>query len=413
MMSSQEVPQGYKKTKVGVIPLEWEVVKLDEVAKFYKGKGISKAEISDKGIECIRYGELYTKYNEKIENIISKTITSKDKLFLSEVNDILIPASGETAIDLATASCVLKKDVGLGGDINIIRSKLDGIFLSYYLNIVAKTKIASLAQGISVIHLYSSQLKNLYISKPPLKEQQKIAKILTTWDNAIFKQEKLIKAKEQLKKGLMQKLLSGEVRFDGFSGEWENIRLGEITNFYLGLTYTPTYVKKGVPFLSVKDINGGNISFENIKYISNEEFEHCTNNSKPKKGDILFGRVGTLGNPIIIETDNPFCIFVSLGFLRVNSDIYNGFVKYWMSSSLFKKQVESQVAGSSQKNLNVGWLKKFKLKLPPLQEQQKIAQVLSTADKEIELLKNELESLKEQKKGLMQKLLTGEVRVEV
>ena len=413
MMSSQEVPQGYKKTKVGVIPLEWEVVKLDEVAKFYKGKGISKAEISDKGIECIRYGELYTKYNEKIENIISKTITSKDKLFLSEVNDILIPASGETAIDLATASCVLKKDVGLGGDINIIRSKLDGIFLSYYLNIVAKTKIASLAQGISVIHLYSSQLKNLYISKPPLKEQQKIAKILTTWDNAIFKQEKLIKAKEQLKKGLMQKLLSGEVRFDGFSGEWENIRLGEITNFYLGLTYTPTYVKKGVPFLSVKDINGGNISFENIKYISNEEFEHCTNNSKPKKGDILFGRVGTLGNPIIIETDNPFCIFVSLGFLRVNSDIYNGFVKYWMSSSLFKKQVESQVAGSSQKNLNVGWLKKFKLKLPPLQEQQKIAQVLSTADKEIELLKNELESLKEQKKGLMQRLLTGEVRVEV
>ena len=104
MMSSQEIPSGYKKTKVGVIPEDWEVVKLGEIAQFYKGKGISKADISTDGINCIRYGELYTKYNEKIENIISKTSISKEQLFLSKANDILIPASGETAIDLAAAS---------------------------------------------------------------------------------------------------------------------------------------------------------------------------------------------------------------------------------------------------------------------------------------------------------------------
>jgi len=169
MISSQVVPQGYKQTKVGVIPEDWEVVKLGEIAQFYKGKGISKANISTDGVDCIRYGELYTKYNEKIEDILSKTSISKEQLFLSKANDILIPASGETAIDLATASCVLKKDIGLGGDINVIRSELNGIFLSYYLNVVAKTKIASLAQGISVIHLYSSQLKSLNILYPPLK----------------------------------------------------------------------------------------------------------------------------------------------------------------------------------------------------------------------------------------------------
>jgi type I restriction enzyme S subunit len=161
---------------------EWEEVKLGDVATFHKGKGISKNDISDEGIECIRYGELYTKYNERIEKVISKTSILKKDLFLSEENNILIPASGETAIDLATASCILKKDIGLGGDINIIRTYHDGVFLSYYLNIVAKINIASLAQGVSVIHLYASQLKSLKIKLPPLKEQQKITQVLTLAD---------------------------------------------------------------------------------------------------------------------------------------------------------------------------------------------------------------------------------------
>ncbi len=190
----------------------WEEVKLGDIATFHKGKGISKKDISNDGIKCIRYGELYTKYNEKIENIISKTNVPKEQLFLSKINDILIPASGETAIDLATASCVLKKDIGLGGDINIIRSELNGIFLSYYLNVVAKTKIASLAQGISVIHLYSSQLKSLKIKLPSLQEQQKIAKVLTNADKEIdLLKNELQELKEQ-KRGLMQKLLTGVVR---------------------------------------------------------------------------------------------------------------------------------------------------------------------------------------------------------
>jgi type I restriction enzyme S subunit len=211
----------------------------------------------------------------------------------------------------------------------------------------------------------------------------------------------------------MQKLLSGEVRFGGFTDEWETIKFGKVGEFYLGLTYTPKYVSNGVPFLSVKDLSRGKISFDDTKFISHEEFEKSTNNAKPRKNDILFGRVGTLGNPIIIDFEREFCIFVSLGFLRVNEDINNVFIKYWMNSDIFEKQIESQVSGSSQKNLNVGWLKNFKIKLPSLLEQHKIAEVLSLVDDEINLLKNELEELKLQKKALMQKLLTGEVRVKV
>ncbi len=191
---------------------EWEDVRFGDVATFHKGKGISKNDISDTGIECIRYGELYTKYNESIEKVYSKTSLEKSDLVLSQGNDILIPASGETAIDLATASCVLKKGIALGGDINIIRTDISGIFLSYYLNTIAKIKIASLAQGISVIHLYSSQLKSLKINLPPLKEQQKIAQVLSTADKEIELLKEELEALKEQKRGLMQRLLSGDVR---------------------------------------------------------------------------------------------------------------------------------------------------------------------------------------------------------
>ena len=190
----------------------WEIVKLGDIATFYKGKGISKNDISETGIECIRYGELYTKYNEQIKDIFSKTNILKDKLFFSKKNDILIPSSGETAIDLATASCVQKEGIALGGDINVIRTELNGIFFAYYLNTILKHKIASLAQGSSVIHLYASHLRNLKISYPPLKEQQKTANILSKADQKI----EILKVKKEqyktLKIGLMQKLLTGKVR---------------------------------------------------------------------------------------------------------------------------------------------------------------------------------------------------------
>lgn len=116
---------------------EWEKKKLGEVAKFSKGKGISKADISEEGkLECIRYGELYTYYGEVIDKIRSKTNIDTKNLILSEANDVIIPASGETQIDISTASCVLKSGIALGGDLNIIKTVNNGVFLSYYLTIL-------------------------------------------------------------------------------------------------------------------------------------------------------------------------------------------------------------------------------------------------------------------------------------
>ena len=204
-----------KKLKVGNVPPlrfpgfegEWKSKKLGEIATFSKGKGISKSDIEENGLtECIRYGELYTYYGEVINDIKSKTNVDTSNLVLSEVNDVIIPASGETTIDIATASCVLKSGIALGGDLNIIKTENNGVFLSYYLNNKKKMEIANLAQGISVVHLYSSQLATLTLNFPKLEEQNRISTFLALFDARIQTQNKIIEELKLLKNTIRYQL---------------------------------------------------------------------------------------------------------------------------------------------------------------------------------------------------------------
>jgi len=186
---------------------DWEEKRLGEVADFLKGKGISKLEIDNDGkTECIRYGQLYTDYKETISKVISRTSVSTKDLVLSKANDVIIPASGETQIDIATASCVLRSGIALGGDLNIIRTNMSGVFLSYYLNTHKKFDIARLSQGITVVHLYPSQLGLLKLSIPCLEEQQKIATFLSSIDTKIESVTYQITQTQTFKKGLLQQL---------------------------------------------------------------------------------------------------------------------------------------------------------------------------------------------------------------
>lgn len=186
---------------------DWEERNFDSIATFLKGKGISKADIVDDGkTPCIRYGELYTTYKETIDKVVSYTDIPVKDLVFSKANDVIIPSSGETQLDIATASCVLNDNIALGGDLNIIRSTSNGVFLSYYLNNAKKYEIARMAQGNAVVHLYPHQLKTLNLQLPEINEQQKIANCLSSVDE--LKVELLNKI-EQLKlhkKGLMQGL---------------------------------------------------------------------------------------------------------------------------------------------------------------------------------------------------------------
>lgn len=187
---------------------DWEEKTLGDIASFSKGTNISKGDISENGeTEAIRYGELYTRYGEIIDSVYSRTNLSIEKLVFSKAGDVIIPASGETHLDIATASCVLREGIALSGDINIVRSKETvGTFLAYYLGNAKKMDIARLAQGVSVVHLYSSNLQNLKVKLPCIEEQQKISDFLKCLDDKIkIEEEKLTQAKN-FKKSLLQRM---------------------------------------------------------------------------------------------------------------------------------------------------------------------------------------------------------------
>ena len=191
----------------------WEVKRLGDLGKILKGKGISKSDITEGGaLACIHYGELYTHYPEVIREIVSSTDVNPDNLVLSEKNDVIIPASGETREDIATASCLTEKGVALGGDLNIFRSALNGAFLAYYIRGNLKAEISRVAQGDAVVHLYPSQLEKVKLAIPPKRnEQQKIADFLSSLDDLIRARSKRIEALKQHKKGLMQQLFPQEI----------------------------------------------------------------------------------------------------------------------------------------------------------------------------------------------------------
>ena len=186
---------------------------MNDIAILTKGAGISKDQLSESGEPCILYGELYTKYkSEIIEDVISKTNIPTDKLIKSKANDVLIPCSGETAVDIATARCVLSDNVLLGGDLNIIRLKHhDGSFMSYQLNGKRKYDIAKVAQGVSVVHLYGENLKGIVTYNPQIEEQNKISHLLHLLDERISTQNKIIGDLKKLKSAIIDYIFNNEV----------------------------------------------------------------------------------------------------------------------------------------------------------------------------------------------------------
>ena len=226
---------------------EWKKTTIGDIADLYKGTGISKDQLSDDGEPCILYGELYTKYkSETIREVISKTNIDNTKLVRSKDNDVIIPCSGETAEDIATARCVLNGNILLGGDLNIIRLHgYDGAFMSYQLNGRRKYDIAKVAQGVSVVHLYGEHLKGVKTINPCLEEQKKIAKLLSLLDERIATQNKIIDKLQSLIKGIAQhcirELING----------WEYVRLSDICKITTGKLDANAQVENGqYPFFT-------------------------------------------------------------------------------------------------------------------------------------------------------------------
>ncbi len=393
----------------------WEENKLGEIASFSKGKGISKSDVVAKGkYPCIRYGELYTTYNETIDKIVSYTNLSPDILVLSIANDIIIPTSGETSIDIAKASCILLDNVALGGDINIIRGDFNGIFLAYFLNSSLKYDIAQLAQGNSVVHLYASQLQALNVYLPSLSEQQKIANFLRSVDAKVEKLEAKKDALERYKKGMMQKIFNQEIRFtqdDGTSfPDWEEKKLGNIGNAFDGLVgKTRDDFGRGLPYIQYKQI------FDNSKInILEMALVDIADNEKQAKvqyGDVFFTKSSEtpdeigVSSVLLEECEEAYLNSFCFGY-RVNSqeELSSEFARFLFRSQHARDKVIPLAQGSTRFNMSKLEFLKLTLLIPSLSEQQKIADFLSAIDQKIETVEQKIQQTRLFKKSLMQKM---------
>jgi type I restriction enzyme S subunit len=276
-------------------------------------------------------------------------------------------------------------------------------------------------RGTGIPHVDRSVLSNLIIPQPLLQEQQKIAEILSTVDEAIQKTSEIIAKTERLKKGLMQELLTKGIGHKEFKDteigripkEWEVVKIGNIGSFQYGLTVSATTKETEIKLLRITDITDYGINWESMPHceVTEEDFRKYS----LKFGDILFARIGaTTGKTCFINRDNIKAIFGSylIRFLP-RTKINTQFLYQYTQSLIYWNQVNRIKEGQLKKGLNTKTLASLLLPLPPFSEQQKIVEILSAVDKKLELERNERRKLERIRQGLMDLLLTGKIRVKV
>ncbi|HNI62934.1 MAG TPA: restriction endonuclease subunit S, partial [Agitococcus sp.] len=272
-------------------------------------------------------------------------------------------------------------------------------------------------------NLNTSDFKRYPLLLPPLPEQIKVVEILSTWDNAINTVQKLLANSQQQKKALMQQLLTGKKRFSGFEEEWEEKRFADLYWYQEG----PGVRKHQFTEVGVKLFNGTNIQNSNIDlsktttHIASEEAYGTYAHFLVDEGDLVIACSGISVEKFdekiaFVEKHHlPLCMNTStMRFKTLNPQCSSiKFLRYFLSSKSFKSQIGKQATGSAQLNFGPSHVAKCKIELPNIDEQQKIAAVLTTADQEIDNLRAQLNHLEKEKKALMQQLLTGKRRVKV
>lgn len=387
----------------------WESKRLDELGEFLKGSTLSKSHLSEEGRPCVLYGELYTKYGEVIKNVISKTNLDDSKLVYGKKNDVLIPSSGETAIDIATASCVQQDNIILGGDLNVFRSnEVNGIFTSYQLNNSKRNEIAKLAQGASVVHIYNNQLGKLTLDIPSKEEQEKIAYFFSLIDDKISLQGEKVEALKDYKKGMMQKIFSRELRFKDDEGrdypEWEEKKLNELGDFFKGSTLSKSHLANdGKPCVLYGELY--------TKY--GEVINNVVSRTDLEDDKLILG----YSNDVLIPSSGETAIDIATascllkdyvilgGDLNIfrSSKINGVFLSYQLNNTK-KNEISKLAQGASVVHLYNNQLAKLKVDIPCIDEQNKIADFLHNIDTKIAKEKEKLDSLNEYKKGLLQQM---------
>ncbi|OQR23357.1 restriction endonuclease subunit S [Ligilactobacillus salivarius] len=372
---------------------DWEQVKLEKIAAFSKGKDYSKLDLKRKGYPIFLYGQMYTDYRYKIVETSTYASLKKDAV-VSNGNEIVIPSSGETSVDIARASWIAQKGIILGSDLNIIRptSSVHPLFLALSLsNNQVKYNLAKVAQGNSIVHLYNNNLKKVNIYFPNIVEQNKIGNILNSISNCINLHERKCEELALIKKALLQKLfpkkdeVRPEVRYKNFSDVWEQRKLGEvIISEHKGKVKS---IMKGgnTNYLETNYLNGGTAQkVDALADVSKDDVLILWDGSKA--GTIYHGFEGALGST-----------------LKAYVPKYSGDFLY----QILKKNQDKIYQSYRTPNIPhviKNFTEKFNVSIPTIIEQQEIGDFFKQLDSLITLHQRKLEKLKQLKKFLLQNM---------
>lgn len=283
------------------------------------------------------------------------------------------------------------------------------IYQILYANYIEK-QISNMLVGSNYPALNTSDILNIKILLPPIDEQKRIAEVLSLCDDLIENLTKLIEKKEIYKKGVMQRVLTGKVRFNGFTDEWETVRLGDMVEMSSGgtpNTKNKEYYNGNIVWVTIKDITTSNkFLYDSEKKITKKGLENSSAKIFPIN-TILYAMYASIGECIISKVECATSQAI-LG-IECSNRINFMFLYYLLLNN--KNNAKKMRQTGTQPNLNKQIVSDFEFNIPSLEEQNKIAELLTLIDQDIDNLKQLLHLRKLQKKGLMQKLLTGEVRI--
>lgn len=413
-----------------MVPNGWVITNFGQLVEFRNGLNFTKADqgetIKIVGVADFKdHSSLNSLDNLSIINV-SNTVKDNDLIKSGDV--LYVRSNGNKNL---IGRCLFFPEVTekLSFSGFTIRGRITSkSILPHYLALLSRSEIVTQqfsknGGGTNISNLSQQILNDVLIPLPTVDEQRKIAQILSTWDRGIATTEKLINTSKQQKKALMQQLLTDKKRLvdpetgKAFEGEWED---KVFSNFFdIGSSkriLQSEWKESGIPFFRTREL----VSLANRKpfsseiFISKELYSAITDKyGKPKSGDFLVSGVGTLGISYLVKESDEFYFkdgnvlwFKSLG------NIDSKFFKYCFESDLVQNQIINQTTITTVGTYTITNAKQTKFLCPPNhREQQKIASVLSIADKEIELLEAKLAHFKQEKKALMQQLLTGKRRV--
>ena len=391
------IPQGYKATPLGIIPQEWEVRRLGDLCCNQGDYGINAPAVAySKNLPTyLRITDISDDGKFIIDNKASVNSPNSESYHLKE-GDIVFARTGATVgktylYDSADGDLVF---AGFLIRFSPNKQKIIPYYLKTYTNTVAYwrwVKITSQRSGQPGIN--AAEYSSLQLPVPPLAEQKKIAEVLGVWDKAIEKQSQLIEQLTLRKRGLMQQLLTAKRRLPGFSEPWKKVRLEEICLIKRGNPLSSTQIRDGI----YPVIAGGKTS----PYFHDEYTDENV---------ITISASGAYAGFVSLHEDKIWASDCSVISSRDGLSVLK-YIYYLLA--LKQIYIYSLQVGGAQPHVLPIDIAKMKIYVPAKAEQTAIAQVLTAADREIELAQQKLELLRQQKRGLMQQLLTGQIRVKV